>query len=277
MGNFETDTNIVGGNGQYEAVLSRDWEIWGPNGGYVSAIALRAAGAESRFNRPASFSCQYLQIADFDKIQITVKKLKEGSTAEALKVSIEQKGKHILEAFLWLVAADITGYEHEFTTPLDVKKPGQLKSIEELLKPEERPPYIFWNNLDRKPVIWTRDNKQKNDSPRWREWFRFRPQATFKDTFVDAARSLLLIDTMQWPAVFSMYTPELPYLAPSLDLNIQFHKSCPDDEWLLCDASANIARNGIINGSAIIWSEKGDLLASGISTLLCRPASKYGL
>ena len=34
--------------------MSRDWEIWGPNGGYVASIALRAAGAHSRFDRPGS-------------------------------------------------------------------------------------------------------------------------------------------------------------------------------------------------------------------------------
>ena len=48
-----------------EATLSADWEIWGPCGGYVAALALRAAGAESPFARPASFFCHYLSVAAF--------------------------------------------------------------------------------------------------------------------------------------------------------------------------------------------------------------------
>ena len=46
MGDFEADTRLEGENGRYRASISRDWEIWGPNGGYVAAIALRAAGLD---------------------------------------------------------------------------------------------------------------------------------------------------------------------------------------------------------------------------------------
>jgi len=61
MGDLEHQTAIEKiAEGRYRAVLHPDWAIWGPNGGYIAAIALRAAGAESRFVRPASFLCQYL-------------------------------------------------------------------------------------------------------------------------------------------------------------------------------------------------------------------------
>jgi hypothetical protein len=43
-----------------------DWEIWGPNGGYVAAIALRAAGAATHLRRPASFACHFLSVGEFD-------------------------------------------------------------------------------------------------------------------------------------------------------------------------------------------------------------------
>ena len=69
MGDFAVDTAIEGDAGHYRATLSRDWEIWGPNGGYVAAIALRAAGAESRFARPASFSAQFLSSARFEEVE----------------------------------------------------------------------------------------------------------------------------------------------------------------------------------------------------------------
>jgi hypothetical protein len=46
MGDLERDTRLAGGEGRYTATLSRDWEIWGPNGGYLASLALRAAGAQ---------------------------------------------------------------------------------------------------------------------------------------------------------------------------------------------------------------------------------------
>ncbi len=59
MGEVGTDleraTRIEGEDGRYVADLSRDWEIWGPNGGHLATFALRAAGAAAQIPQPASF------------------------------------------------------------------------------------------------------------------------------------------------------------------------------------------------------------------------------
>src|SRR5436190_7002460 len=47
VGDLAHDTDVVGSDGRYTATVSGDWEIWGPMGGYVAAIALRAAAAEA--------------------------------------------------------------------------------------------------------------------------------------------------------------------------------------------------------------------------------------
>ena len=48
MGDLGVDTAVEAlGDGRYRAHVSRDWEIWGPEGGYIASLALRAAGAES--------------------------------------------------------------------------------------------------------------------------------------------------------------------------------------------------------------------------------------
>ena len=58
MADFLADSSIepiAGEPGRYRAELSPRWAVWGPNGGYLAAIALRAAMAQSRVSRPANF------------------------------------------------------------------------------------------------------------------------------------------------------------------------------------------------------------------------------
>jgi len=58
MGLFDTHTRLEPREGgHFRATLDRAFEIWGPNGGYLSAIALRAAGfVAPAGHRPASIT-----------------------------------------------------------------------------------------------------------------------------------------------------------------------------------------------------------------------------
>src|SRR5688572_4922727 len=113
MGDLGVDTTVERvGEGRYRAVLSSDWEIWGPMGGYIASVALRAAGAESPFARPASFTCHYLGVAAFDAVDIEVTALRSARTALSQRVEITQGGKRMLEATVWSVG-DVDGLEHD--------------------------------------------------------------------------------------------------------------------------------------------------------------------
>ena len=92
MGDLERDTAVEGGDGHYGCRLSEDWEIWGPNGGYVASVALRAAGAHSRFDRPASIVGHFLGVAEFDPVDIEVTTLRAAKRAESIRVSMTQGG-----------------------------------------------------------------------------------------------------------------------------------------------------------------------------------------
>ncbi|MCU1366442.1 MAG: Acyl-CoA thioesterase [Ilumatobacteraceae bacterium] len=73
MGDLSADTVLTHGrDGCFTATLSRDWEIWGPNGGYMAAFALAAARETSGRTRPANASVHFLGVASFDEqIEIT--------------------------------------------------------------------------------------------------------------------------------------------------------------------------------------------------------------
>ena len=94
MGDLATDTEVRPlGDRRYRGALSSDWEIWGPMGGYVASLALRAAGAESAFDRPASFFCHYLGVAAFDEVELLVTPIRQGRSAESWRVSMTHRSQ----------------------------------------------------------------------------------------------------------------------------------------------------------------------------------------
>ena len=109
MGDLAVDTAVEAvGAGRFRCVLSRDWEIWGPMGGYVAAVALRAVGAHlgpDHPARPVAFSCHYLGVARFEAVDIAVVALREGRGASSYRVSITQGDRPILEALVWASAS----------------------------------------------------------------------------------------------------------------------------------------------------------------------------
>lgn len=273
MGDLAIDTAVRPGEapGRYHASLSKDWEIWGPMGGYVASVALRAAAAESPFPRPASFFCQYLGVAHFGPVDITVSTLRQAKTAMAQRVQIDQDGREILEATVWSIG-DVEGLTHDVTEPPDVPPPAELKSIEELLTPEELsqgPSFNFWDNFDGKPIEWWTERPPTAD-PIWREWLRFKPTATFDDLWLDACRSLIIIDVQSWPSGSRAHERGHGFIAPSLDLYVSFHHPRPDSEWLLADGRSPIARDGLMAWNGRTWAEDGTLVASGAGQMLCR-------
>ena len=277
MGDLAVDTAVEGEGGKYRAQLSRDWEIWGPNGGYLAAIALRAAGAYTPLRRPATFACHYLGVADFEHVDLVVEPMRESKRAASLRVSMRQHDKPILEAIVWVVG-ELDGLQHDAARMPGVARPAELRPLRELLEADEMVYHRFWSNFDERPVHWIPRSEwvgREPGEPRVQSWYRYVPTATFADPFVDAARVLLLIDTLMWPAAVRAYrTDELEaFYAPSIDLSAQFHSLAPESEWLFCEAFSPTACDGLVGGTTSVWSEDGRLLGSGAQQMMCRPGN----
>ena len=277
MGDFEVDTRLTpigrsgsDGSERFQATLSEDWRIWGPNGGYVAAIALRAAGQVAAIPRPVSFSCHFLSVAGFAPVEVEVEVLRGGRRAESLRVSILQGERRIIEALV-RTAAEGPGLEHDVTEFPEVPAPEGLPSAEELRNPDDSS-HAFWQNLESRIVSPERFHESPRvRDPVWREWYRFRPRATFDDPFLDAGRSLLIVDTISWPAAVQQH-PDAAFIAPNLEVAAWFHASEPDSEWLLADHECGLAEKGLMGTHGRVWSRSGKLLASGGAQLLCLPA-----
>lgn len=278
MGDLEKDLALEGGDGSYTLALSRDWNIWGPNGGYMAAVAQRAIGAHSEFNRPVSLACHFLGVAQFEPVDIVTTTLKKTKRAEAVRATVTQNGKPMVEAISWVIG-EVGGLEHVAVKPPDIPHHSECKTIQEHLAEEgieDEPPFKFWNNFDVKPTFWlTRDQWENRPArePVFQEWFRFQPRSTFDDPFLDAARLLIALDVVMWPAATNAYDrPSLTHIAPSMDLYAMYHELKPKAEWLLVDGFSPRAGDGLVGGQARVWDEEGNLLGSAAQQMLCRPA-----
>lgn len=266
---FATDTGIVERDGSLHAEIARAWEIWGPNGGYLSAIALRAAGLRAPAgHRPAGISVQYLNRGVFGPAELRVETLKASRTAACLSVEMWQEDRRTLTAQVWSTNKD-DGPAYQDAPPPAVPPRSALKPFDAYLEPGKKAP--FWNHFDAHPVAWPWPGDPDPRGHIYQQYMRFKGHEPGADPWLDQGRALLLIDTLLWPAHWRGEPPGADYAAPSLDVTAWFHRPSGDADWLLAEARTPVAAAGLIHGQARIWNEAGRLLASGGSHLLHLP------
>jgi acyl-CoA thioesterase-2 len=276
MGDLGTDTAVEQvGPGRYRARLDRTWEIWGPMGGYVASVALRAVGAESPDTRPASFFCQYLGVAAFDAVDVAVTTVKAGRTVAFHRVSVTQENRPILEGTVCSVGDSADGphaLAHAEAVMPAVADPEDLPTIERLL-PDGEPVFPFWASFDVHPIGFREDWPPSEPLPaEFQEWLRFRSVAAFDDPWIDACRGLVLVDIQSWPAAHRPHAwKQPPVYAPSLDLYVAFHEPGPWSDYLFVDGNSAVAGGGLMGWTGRLWNRERRLVASGGGQLLCRP------
>jgi acyl-CoA thioesterase-2 len=276
MGDLERDTAVVGSDGAYRARLSADWEIWGPMGGYVATVALRAAACEVAPGQdPASLSCQFFAPARFEEVDISVEVRRASRRTTATAVRVTQQGTPILDAQVWFaVPGDVVEHDH---MPLHRHgAPDDHPPITSVTS--EPPPFPFWNNFEGRPIDWIEDWEAfPGGEPEWAQWVRYQPRATFDDPVMEAARLVLLADLPSFPAAIRAYPWEQrTFVSPSLDLAVQLHRLRDAGDWLLVEGHAPIAERGLMGFRSEIWGADARLLASGGGQLLLRPAPAPG-
>ncbi len=270
MATLEPASRVAASDGGLTASFDPDWNIWGPIGGYVAAIALRAVGCvAAEGHRPVSFSCQFLARGDNGPVDVAVIPLKVGSTA-CYAVSLRQNGKLLLEAQVWSTAKSVGPSRLDADFP-SVPPPEALESFADQLARFGHAPIAFWQMVDGRQVDFRAPGVPDPRGCRTERWLRFNDWTPTSDPFLDGARALIGIDVHIW-AAHNRGLTELPtYVAPSLDLSVRFHDSAPDDDWQLVEARADFAGVGTLAGSACIWSRDGRLIASGGSQCLIVP------
>jgi len=267
---LEQDTRLQrhGELAVFDASLSEDWSIWLPNGGYLAAIALRAASEISERTSPACVHCQFLNAPKPATVRVAASHLKTTRATDALQVVMTQDEKPILQAQVWMVDA-LEGYTHDQARIPDVPDVDSLQSTLDI--DGGLAPHAFWRNIEQRPTTGDLHWQQPESGKAIQcDWIRFLPDIVDPSPVLRAARHIILLDTFGWPAAARAHCGDSQFIAPTLSLNVTFHRDS-NSSWLLSEARAPIAEGGRIFTDNRVWSEDLQLLASGSAMLICRP------
>jgi acyl-CoA thioesterase II len=257
--------------GVFELVIGTEWDAFSPNGGFLSAIALRAAGEVTGQATPVSFQGQYGKPAGPGVTAVRTHTIMQTARTEVVQVDIAQNASLVLSAFVR--SASLTSeLEHDDAPAPDVPPPGLLRPVEQLV-PAGFQLMPFTNNFEMRPITWEPAWPPRKARPaRNLAWIRFRPTASFADPFADHGRSLVIADMEVWRAVMRAHRGCSSYVGRSIDLTVTFHRPTTNREWLLSEVVSPVAVQGVISGQTRIWCAEGELVASGTSNMVVHPA-----
>jgi acyl-CoA thioesterase len=255
-------TALAPGDHGLVVALDQAWDIWGPAGGYIAAIALRAVHQDAATgHRPVTLTGQFVGVAKPGRLDVQVEPVKSGSTA-LFSIRLTQEGRVVFLAQVWTTARNDQSQPLAPAMPI-VPVPDGLRGQDEITAERGIKQIPFWQNIEGRPANFRLvDDPLSDDTHQWR-WMRMRDWAQTDDLFLDAMRYVLLIDIGVWPAHWHLLTEPANYFAPSLDIWVHFHGGAAAGAWLLSDAEADVSGNGTISGRVRIWSEDGRALATG--------------
>lgn len=269
---FELATRLEKtGDTIWTAPLREDWSLWGPAGGYIAALALRAAGEASAFTRPASMTCHFLRPGRFAPAELRVESLRSGRRSELLRVDLRQDAKTLLTAMVWAVPDSAPGIGHDATRMEGLPDPETLPTLQALYP--DQPVHPFFSRFDQRPIRGMPRAGDEARDPELTGFYRFTPTPRAASAFVDSARILLLLDTFGWLAQYPAHPEDnpSPWVAPNIDYHYRFHRPSQHADWLHMRVRAPIAEAGLMATDGEIRDAQGYLLATGTSQLMCLP------
>ena len=275
---LEHATRISGEGGRYRVDLDPNWMGFHTlYGGYLAAVALRAASAASGFQRAASLAVHFLQGGQPGPAELRVESMRRNKRSESLRVSLVQEQTRILEALVWIgIEGDGFSVSHD---PIPEPRPASaFRDRREQVITRGKPVSPVWDRIETRFCNREIYESARPDEPDVDGWCRLRESRPMEGSLEDALRITALADGTFHDAIYRLVggDPEdYAYAMPTVELSVHFHRAAPSSDWLFCRARCDQAAAGLVTGSARFWSgESGLLVASARSNLACRPIAK---
>jgi acyl-CoA thioesterase len=268
-GKFRRDTAVRAvGEGAFEGEVSKEWWIvFGPNGGTIAAIVVRAlAETVSDDERlPRSLTIHYTAAPKEGPLRITTTVERAGRSLTTVTARVEQGERLVALAISAFSRTRPSAVEFQHLQMPDVPPPGEL---EQFPHGEQFPP--FMDNWD---FRWT------SGKPLWSGadeaavggWVRLAEPEDWDYPLIAQ------LSDVWFPAVFPML--DGPDAVPTVDLTIHFRAELPlaslqAENFALVRFWTRVSRHGFIEEDGEIWSPDGTLIAQSRQLALLQGPSQ---
>jgi acyl-CoA thioesterase len=236
--------------------------IWSVNGGVLGAAALLAAREQAPDAAPLSISCTLPKSAKPGAASARASVIAKTGGMSVIGVDLRQDDQSVLLGQV-VVGRAAAGPEHFVAAMPPAPHPDELRSLEDILPPGLSQSE-FWSIVEERPINRKNYESRRSLTPRVMRWFRHR-EVLQSGPYWDACRLLPIMDP--WGVLASHYggveALRTAY-APTIQYTVHFYSGAPEGGWILCDASIQAAKAGLMTAHLTAWSLAGDLLAQGI-------------
>ncbi len=261
MGNpFADETRVAAtGRGSYEGRIDPAWNLRPlPQGGVVTALALRAMSAElaDPAQRLRTLHTAFVaQVAD-GPVAIHVELLRRGRSMSHLRAEVANLGSERGHVTTAVFGSQRAGFEFtDLVPPEDVPPPDACPSFRD---PPPAEGFVF------ETPFWSRrvEGRAALGHAPWEEyvpdraeramWYRFDDPPFGDDGALDPLALVVLADTMPGAVGEKLGRQERQWFAPSVDLTVHLLDECRSP-WVLAHNRARHAGDGYASAEMTLW------------------------
>jgi acyl-CoA thioesterase len=251
---FDLATAVVPTGEGFTGTVDPGWTIGSrPNGGYLLAMATRAALAVARQPHPLAASAHFVAPPSPGPADLKVRLLRNGRSVSSSRVTLVQEGHPRLEA---LVSGGRLEKDDRPDWAADAEPP-ELAPVEECVRGQTELPggvrvAILEHldvRLDPSTVGWLKgDPGGRLEMLGWVRFSDNRPP--------DPLGLLQVVDALP-PASFEL---GIMRWAPTVEMSV-YVRGLPADGWLRCIVRGKLLQGGWFDEEAEVWDEHGRLVA----------------
>jgi acyl-CoA thioesterase len=254
---FDTDTGLEPvSDGRWRAWAPDHWFVGrGPNGGFLAAVAARAAEAAS--GRPLrSLTLHFAAAPAVGPLEVAVSLEREGRSYSAASLRIDQDGRRMTLGLATLAELPEDGARWDATAMPDALPLAESQPLDDLGAP------VFVRNYDMRWALGS-----DGSVPGSGGWIR-----TSEPRALDAPLVAAMTDAWA-PAAFVAL--ERFVAAPTLDLTIHIRRPLPvsgmaPEDYVLGRFSSALSVAGVWEEDGELWSPGGELIAQSRQLALVR-------
>lgn len=250
---------VAAGPGRFNAEIDEVWNLRPlPQGGVVTALALRAMAAElaDPSQRLRTLHTAFAAQVAHGPVEIDVEVLRRGRSMSHARAEVRNPGASRGHLTTGIFGASRRGFDFtDLRPPVDRPHPDQCGSFREPPPPEveQWEPMRFWDEVvEGRGVLghapW---EEYQADRAERVNWYRFDDPPFLDDGTIDPFGLVVLADVMPG-AMFELISPTEPLFAPSVDLTVHLLGDCRSP-WVLAHNTARFGGDGYASADMALW------------------------